>query len=53
MEAVVADKRRRVEPDTQEPPHSVDLICSLSNEMLEIIISFLPTKSVVQTTVLY
>jgi hypothetical protein len=52
MEAVVADKRRRVKPDTQGPPHIVDLICSLSVEMLDIIISFLPTKSAVRTTVL-
>ena len=45
MEAEAASKRRRVEPDSEEPPVSLDFISHLPDEMLQIIISSLPTKS--------
>ena len=52
MEDEPANKREQVEPEPQEAPANVDIICSLPDEMLLTIISHLPIKSGVQTTVL-
>ena len=52
MEADATKKQMQVEPDAQDPAASLDLISCLPDEMLDIIISSLPTKSAVRTTVL-
>jgi hypothetical protein len=52
MEAETRRKVRQVEPDSEEPPAIPDLISDLPDEMLHITISLIPTKSVVQTSVL-
>ena len=52
MEDGPANKRGRVEPEPQEPPANVDVISSLPDDMLLVIIGLLPTKSVVRTALL-
>ncbi|XP_073367973.1 uncharacterized protein [Aegilops tauschii subsp. strangulata] len=52
MEDEPANKRGRVEPKPQEPPTNVDFINSHPDEMLVTIISNLPVKYDVRTTVL-
>ncbi|KAK1646936.1 hypothetical protein QYE76_064741 [Lolium multiflorum] len=47
MEAEPLNSRRRVEPDREEPPSSLDLISRLPDEMLHIIISLLPMISAI------
>jgi hypothetical protein len=52
MEAEAANKHSLVKGDLEEPTVTLKLISRLPDEMLDIIISFLPTKSSVQTIVL-
>ncbi|XP_073353780.1 putative F-box/FBD/LRR-repeat protein At4g00315 [Aegilops tauschii subsp. strangulata] len=52
MEGEPANKRGRVEPEPQEPPVNMEFISSLTDEMLVTIISHLPIKYGVRTTVL-
>ncbi|KAK1645842.1 hypothetical protein QYE76_063647 [Lolium multiflorum] len=47
MEAEPLNSQRRVEPDWEEPPSSIDLISHLPDEMLHIIISLLPMISAI------
>ena len=50
MDGKVANKRRRLKPKPH--PASLDFISSLPDDMLLVIISLLPTKSVVRTALL-
>jgi hypothetical protein len=49
MEAEASRKVMRVKPDLEDPPASLDLI---SDEMLHIIISHVPTKYAMRTSIL-
>ena len=51
--ALAVNTRRRGEPaDSRKRPASCDFISDLSDDMLRIILSLLPTKYAVRTTVL-
>ncbi|KAK1645508.1 hypothetical protein QYE76_063313 [Lolium multiflorum] len=52
MEAEAANNRQWVEPDSEKPSSSPDLINGLPDKMLHIIISFLPIKSSFRASVL-
>ena len=52
MKAEAPNNRRLVDRDSDEPLANLDFISDLPDEMLDIIISRLPTKSAVQTTIL-